>query len=100
MNKGTKVFEEGKRQGTQVTHDPGKNDLKDLHRPRVVTFKSGGAVKSFMARDGRKCRATGGPIYSPAKGDMGPDLPGGAAGGEARLKQASRAKRNYHGPER
>lgn len=38
-------------------------------------------------------RATGGGVVSPAGKDMGPKLPGGAGGGEARLAQAHRAAR-------
>jgi len=57
-------YEEGKKEGTQVTHSPGKNDQKDVNRPRVITYKKGGMV---------------------------PKLPGGARGGEARLAKAKRA---------
>jgi hypothetical protein len=85
VNSGTKVFEESKREGTKVTHKPGKNDLDDMNRKRVITFATGGGVKSFMAR------ATGGPIYSAAKGQMGPNMKGGAGGGKGRL-----AKRNLY----
>jgi hypothetical protein len=108
VNSGTKVFAEGKREGTQVSHKPGKSDLSDMNRKRVVTFATGGGVKSFTAAvpmpkprpEGkapqptdlyspdqvkRLERAKGGPISSAAKGQMGPKLPGGAGGGEARL---------------
>lgn len=87
VNKGTKVFEASEREGTQVSHKPGKNDLDDMNRKRVVTFATGGGVKSFTAR------AKGGPIYSAAKGQMGPDMPGGAGGGKGRL-----AKIKAYGP--
>lgn len=40
------AWEEGKRNGTQVQHDPGKNDLKDMNRKRVITYKTGGAVEA------------------------------------------------------
>lgn len=56
--------------GTKVRHDAGKNDLgKNLNRPRVITFKSGGGVKSFYAY--------GGSIKA-----------GGAGGGKGRLAKA------------
>lgn len=56
--------------GTKVQHDPGKNDLgKNLNRPRVVTFATGGGVKSFTAYRGRNSA-------------------GGAGGGKGRLAKA------------
>lgn len=102
--------------GTKVSHDKGKNDLDAANYPRkrVVTFATGGGVKSFRAAvpmpkprpAGREPqptdlyepadvkrleRATGGPIYSSAKGQMGPKMKGGAGGGKGRL-----AKRNLY----
>lgn len=115
VNKGTKVFSASKREGTQVSHDKGKNDLDDMNRKRVVTFATGGGVKSFTARavplpkprpEGREPqptdlyspdqvkrleRARGGPISSSATGQMGPKMKGGAGGGKGRL-----AKRNLY----
>jgi hypothetical protein len=85
----------GMKVGTPVSHDKGKTDTDDMKRPgmkmhpKVVTFATGGGVVSFK---------TGGGVSVPAKSGMGPKLPGGVATGEARLAQASRAKRNYHGP--
>lgn len=84
VNSGTKVFEEGKRNGTKVTHDLGHNDIPDMNRKRVVTFKTGGGVKSFMA--GGRVEASD--AVSPAS-----KLPGGGGGGEARLAKAHRAAR-------
>lgn len=73
--------------GTKVSHDKGKSDKpSDLHRGRVITFATGGGVKTF--------RAYGGKVEAPGPGKgMGPDLKGGVVTGEARLQQASRAKR-------
>lgn len=85
VNTGSKVYEEGVRNGTQVSHDPGKNDLKDMNRPRVVTYATGGKVQK---------RATGGPIYASEKGQMGPKFDGGSGGGIGRLEKAKRAKRS------
>lgn len=59
--------------GTKVQHSPGKNDLKDMNRKRVVTFATGGGVVSF---------ATGGAVAPATK------LPGGAGGGLGRLAKA------------
>ncbi len=90
VNTGTKVFEASERAGTQVSHDPGKNDTNDEKRPgmkmkpRVVTFATGGGVVKFK---------TGGRVESPDGVAKATKLPGGAAGGEARLAQAHRAAR-------
>ena len=93
VNSGTKVFEEGKRAGTQVQHDMAKNDTDDMKRPgmkmhpRVVTFKNGGGVRTVTF-------AHGGRIEAPAKGGMGPKLPGGAETGLGRLKKT---RMTHHG---
>lgn len=73
--KGSKVYEDGKRAGTQVSHDLGKNDLGDLGRKKPITFKTGGAIEH------------------PQKGGMAPPLPGGAGGGLARIAKEKRAAR-------
>lgn len=81
---GGAVKSKGMNVGTKVSHDNGKSDLPDMNRKRVVTFATGGAVKTFMA---------GGRVESPngvAKATM---LPGGGGGGEARLAKAHRAAR-------
>lgn len=70
------AYEEGKREGTQVSHAPGKNDLAEMNRGRVITYKTGGAVEAPRGRKG-----------------MAPKLPGGGRGGLARLAKAARAKR-------
>jgi collagenase-like PrtC family protease len=86
VNAGSKVYEEGRRNGTQVQHDAGKNDIspKNLNRPRVVTFNTGGGVKSFKV---------GGRVESPDGVAKASKLPGGAGGGEARLTKAHRQAR-------
>jgi hypothetical protein len=86
-NKGSPVFNASLRNGTKVSHTDGKSDLGDMNRREVITFASGGKVKSFT------CRAKGGRIESPqgvAKATM---LPGGGGGGEARLVKAHREAR-------
>lgn len=86
VNQGSAVFEEGRRNGTQVQHDPSKNDIseKNLNRPRVVSFNTGGGVKSFKV---------GGRVESPEGVAKATKLPGGAGGGEARLTKAHRQAR-------
>lgn len=87
---GSPVFNESVREGTQVQHDPGKNDLKDMGRGKPVTFKSGGRVRSFYAR--------GGKVEASDKVEAASKLPGGSGGGKARLAKEHRAERNYARP--
>jgi hypothetical protein len=73
---GGAVFEQGKRNGTQVQNNPsGKNDQKNVGRGKVVTFKTGGAVE--------------------ASAKMGPKFGGGAGGGTARIQKEERAEKKY-----
>ena len=52
VNSGTAVFNASEKAGTKVSHRPGKNDLDDMNRKRVVTFATGGGVVSFKAGGG------------------------------------------------
>lgn len=84
-NKGSKVFNQSMRNGTQISHEPGKSDLKDMDRGKAVTFKSGGRVRHFYAK--------GGKVESPQGVASATKLPGGSGGGEARLAKEHRAER-------
>ena len=96
--KGGGVKAIGQHVGTKVQHDKGKNDGgSDQNRGRVVTFNTGGGVRSFRAYGG-KCegqtptRAKGGRVGRDAVAPA-TKLPGGSGGGEARLVKAHRAER-------
>lgn len=98
VNKGTKVFEEGRRSGTQVSHDPGKNDLKDMNRPKPITYKTGGKVEAPQTRHSDSeinapQRRTANRMNAPQGVEAASKLPGGAGGGEGRLAKARRASR-------
>ena len=82
--KGGAVKSKGMHVGTPVQHDTGKNDLADMNRKRVVSFQTGGGVRTFMA---------GGRVESPDGVAKATRLPGGGGGGEARLAKAHRAER-------
>lgn len=70
--------------GTPVQHDKAKAvDIKNMNRGRVVTFNTGGGVKSFRAYGG----AVKGVVFK-AGADPKSDLPGGAGGGKGRLAKA------------
>lgn len=60
---------------TQISHDPGKNDGKDIGRPKPITYKSGGRIDA------------------PNGVDPATKMPGGAGGGEARLFKERREAR-------
>jgi hypothetical protein len=90
-NHGSPVFNASMRHGTQMSGTGNnKSDGKDIDRREVVTFASGGKVKTFS------CRAKGGRIESPNGVAKSTELPGGSGGGEARLVKEARAKRDYH----
>lgn len=84
-NKGSKVFNQSMRNGTQISHTDGKSDGKDIGRGKAVSFRSGGKVKSFYAKGGR--------VESPDGVAPATRLPGGGGGGEARLAKAHREAR-------
>jgi len=84
-NKGDAVFNASRKNGTHISHSGNKDDGKDIGRGRVVTFKAGGAVKTF--------RAYGGRVESPDGVAAATKLPGGAGGGEARLAKEHRTER-------
>lgn len=85
------AYDEGKRNGTQVSHVPAKEpDIKNLGRGKPITFKSGGKVKSFYAK--------GGAVESSQEVSPASKLPGGVAGGEARLAQSARARSKFSKP--
>lgn len=75
------AWEEGKRLGTKVSHVPAKEvDIKNMDRPRVVSFNAGGKAVSFRAR--------GGPVESNYKVASASKLSGGAGGGIGRREKA------------
>ena len=88
-NRGSPVFNASLRAGTKVSHSGNKDDGKNIGRGRVVSFATGGGVKTF--------RAYGGKVESPQGVAKETRLPGGSGGGEARLVKAKRAAREYHG---
>lgn len=68
------AWAEGLRNGTPVEHTDGKNDTKDIVRPRQVTYAKGGKVEA-------------------GKG-MGPRMTAGAESGEGRLQKTAMQKRS------
>jgi hypothetical protein len=84
-NKGDAVFNASRKNGTHISHSGNKDDGKDIGRGRVVTFSTGGGVRSF--------RAYGGRVESPDGVSAASKLPGGSGGGEARLAKEHRAER-------
>jgi hypothetical protein len=96
---------------TPVQHSDGKGDGKNIGRGQPVTYAKGGGVEpanvapltprrtpsgvAGLAGSGALKRKTGGPIYAPATGHMGPKLPGGSGGGQAREFKEDRARKKY-----
>ncbi len=73
--------------GTKVQHDKAKAvDIANMNRKRVVTFNTGGGVKSFMAGGGVKGVVVKG--GTPKTADQDSKLPGGSGGGKGRLAKA------------
>lgn len=98
------AWDEGRRLGTQVSHDEGKNDMKDMNRKKVVTFATGGKVRKVEFASGGKVegqtpagtnikRATGGRLNAPQGIDpVSKRMPGGGGGGLGRLEKAKAYK--------
>jgi len=123
VNSGTAVFNASEKAGTKVSHRPGKNDLDDMNRKRVVTFATGGGVVSFKAGGGAVKRVPlppqrpagdnvqPGDVYSPDDvkrietqrfkgGKVRKNIPYdqsafGAGGGKGRLAKTAAAKKVY-----
>jgi hypothetical protein len=117
------TWEEGLRNGTQVSHTSGKNDLKDIRTTKPITYARGGKVQPLtpqvadsLARAARNAgsdeetarinnvaekrygaakRAAGGKVLSDGRAgkQMGPKLKGGAGSGVGRLQEEKRAKK-------
>lgn len=85
-NTGTAVFNASRKSGTHTSGTGNnKDDSKNIGRGRVVSFATGGGVRSF--------RAYGGRVESPDGVAAATKLPGGSGGGEARLAKEHRAER-------
>lgn len=105
------AWHEGVRSGTHVQHSDGKGDGKSIGRGKPITYAKGGGIPPANATmaprrtpsgvaglSGGIARKTGGPIYAPETGHMGPKMPGGAGGERARQEKIVRARRMYAKP--
>jgi hypothetical protein len=110
------AWKEGLRNGTQVQHDDGKMDQKNMNRGKPITYAKGGAVKGGGAGDlssprhgARKPHPesetktgarlvqfyAGGKVEAPKGIAPATKLPGGSGGARARLAKEHRAERDY-----
>jgi hypothetical protein len=94
---------------TPVQHSDGKGDGKNIGRGAPITKAKGGGImpanvgklaprntgSGVVGLSGGLKRKTGGPINAPEKGGMGPKLPGGSGGGQAREVKEERARKMY-----
>lgn len=94
---------------TPVQHTDNKGDGPNIGRGKPITYAKGGGIlpasvtkltprrtpSGVAGQSGGLKRKTGGPIYSAAQGQMGPKLPGGAGGGEARQVKERLARKHY-----
>lgn len=78
---GTPVFEEGRRNGTQVQHTDGKGDTKDIGRGKPITYAGGGKVKNAST-----------PVPTAKMPPLGKGQPAGSGSGEGRLAKAKAAR--------
>ena len=88
------TWNEGRKAGTQVQHSDGNTDRKNMGRGKPITYATGGKVTpGFSIKEARGARGVDRLGVEMTEGG-GPKLPGGAAGGEARLYKAHHAKRS------
>jgi hypothetical protein len=100
---------------TPVQHSDGKGDGRNIGRGAPITKAKGGGImpanvgklaprntgsgvvglSGGIASTSAQQRKTGGPIFAPEKGGMGPKLPGGSGGAQAREYKEERARKNY-----
>lgn len=109
------AWKEGLHNGTQVQHDDGKMDQKNMNRGKPITYAKGGAVKDHagdlssarhgarkphpesITKTGAKLVSfwAGGKVESPEGVSPATKLPGGSGGAKARLAKEHRAEKDY-----